>query len=94
MDCIKVAVDFVLLQNVKRCFKLTAEFRELVKDYKKAWKEDVLLLRTTLWYAWCTYREMDQKGPNVWAKDQVKVKQGEGRFDCEEDSAACLRVQR
>ena len=77
-DCVKVAVDFVSPQNVERCFKLTAEFRELVKDYKKAWKEDVLSLRTTLWYAWCTYREMDHKGPNVWAKDQAKVKGGEG----------------
>ncbi|SPO29414.1 uncharacterized protein UTRI_04860_B [Ustilago trichophora] len=73
-DCVKVAVDFVSPQNVERCFKLTAEFRELVKDYKKAWKEDVLSLRTTLWYAWCTYREMDDKGPNVWAKEQAKVK--------------------
>lgn len=69
-DCVKVAVDFVSPQNVERCFKLTAEFRELVKDYKKAWKEDVLSLRTTLWYAWCTYREMSGKGPNVWAKGQ------------------------
>lgn len=77
-DCVKVAVDFVSPQNVERCFKLTAEFRELVKDYKKAWKEDVLSLRTTLWYAWCTYREMDQKGPNVLAKEQSEVKRGEG----------------
>ncbi|SOV02915.1 uncharacterized protein UDID_13435 [Ustilago sp. UG-2017a] len=74
-DCIKVAVDFVSPQNVERCFKLTAEFRGLVNDYKKAWKEDVLSLRTTLWYAWCTYREMDNKGPNRWAAEQTK--QGE-----------------
>ncbi|KAJ9474210.1 hypothetical protein PHBOTO_004286 [Pseudozyma hubeiensis] len=72
-DCVKVAVDFVSPQNVERCFKLTAEFREMVKDYKKAWKEDVLSLRTTLWYAWCTYREMDGKGPNVWAKEQAAL---------------------
>lgn len=73
-DCIKVAVDFVSPQNVDRCFKLTAEFRELVQDYKKAWKEDVLSLRTTLWYAWCTYRQMDGQGPNVWAKQRREVK--------------------
>ncbi|KAF6767664.1 JmjC [Kalmanozyma brasiliensis GHG001] len=76
-DCVKVAVDFVSPQNVGRCFKLTAEFRELVKDHKKGWKEDVLSLRTTLWYAWCTYREMDGGGPNVWAKEQATIK-GEG----------------
>ncbi|GAC99714.1 hypothetical protein PHSY_007317 [Pseudozyma hubeiensis SY62] len=75
--CVKVAVDFVSPQNVERCFKLTAEFREMVKDYKKAWKEDVLSLRTTLWYAWCTYREMDDKGPNVWAKQAARVKSEE-----------------
>lgn len=69
-DCIKVAVDFVSPQNVERCFKLTAEFRELVKDYKKAWKEDVLSLRTTLWYAWCTYRQMSGVGPNAWTREQ------------------------
>ncbi|CBQ68647.1 conserved hypothetical protein [Sporisorium reilianum SRZ2] len=82
-DCVKVAVDFVSPQNVERCFKLTAEFRELLKDYKKAWKEDVLSLRTTLWYAWCTYREMDGKGPNVWAKEQAMVRkrdEGEDRI--------------
>lgn len=73
-DCVKVAVDFVSPQNVERCFKLTAEFRELLKDYKRAWKEDVLSLRTTLWYAWCTYREMANKGPNVWAKEQQSGK--------------------
>ncbi|TKY89675.1 hypothetical protein EX895_001460 [Sporisorium graminicola] len=80
-DCVKVAVDFVSPQNVERCFKLTAEFRELLKDYKKAWKEDVLSLRTTLWYAWCTYREMDEKGPNVWAKEQAEAKKDQGE-DC------------
>ncbi|CDS00276.1 uncharacterized protein SPSC_05339 [Sporisorium scitamineum] len=77
-DCVKVAVDFVSPQNVERCFKLTAEFRELLKDYKKAWKEDVLSLRTTLWYAWCTYREMDRQGPNVWAKERAQGKKDEG----------------
>lgn len=76
-DCVKVAVDFVSPQNVERCFKLTAEFREMVKDYKKAWKEDVLSLRTTLWYAWCTYREMDDKGPNVWAKEKAALVKSE-----------------
>ncbi|PWY97505.1 hypothetical protein BCV70DRAFT_147026, partial [Testicularia cyperi] len=63
-DCIKVAVDFVSPHNVARCFKLTSEFRGLLHDNRKAWKEDVLSLRTTLWYAWCAYRQMDNRGPN------------------------------
>ena len=57
-DCIKVAIDFVSPENVARCFKLTSEFRTLTNEHK-AWKEDVLSLRTTLWYAWCAYRRMD-----------------------------------
>ncbi|KAN0061482.1 hypothetical protein ACQY0O_006329 [Thecaphora frezii] len=56
-DCIKVAVDFISPENVERCFKLTSEFRQLTND-NKAWKEDVLSLRTTLWYAWCACRQM------------------------------------
>jgi lysine-specific demethylase 3 len=91
-DCIKVAVDFVSPQNVDRCFKLTAEFRELVQDYKKAWKEDVLSLRTTLWYAWCTYRQMDGQGPNVWAKQRREVKK-EGDSQMQRITRRVLQAQ-
>ncbi|KAG8721975.1 hypothetical protein FRC09_007036 [Ceratobasidium sp. 395] len=49
-DCIKVAVDFVSLENVNRCEKLTAEFR--LENGKSTWKEDVLQLRTMMMYAW------------------------------------------
>lgn len=91
-DCIKVAVDFVSPQNVDRCFKLTAEFRELVQDYKKAWKEDVLSLRTTLWYAWCTYRQMDGQGPNVWAKQKREVKD-EGEAQMQKITRRVLQAQ-
>ncbi|SNX85702.1 uncharacterized protein MEPE_04411 [Melanopsichium pennsylvanicum] len=80
-DCVKVAVDFVSPENVARCFKLTAEFRGLVKDHYKAWKEDVLSLRTTLWYAWCCYREMSGDGPNVWAKEQIERKEEKEKAD-------------
>ncbi|KAJ7163803.1 Clavaminate synthase-like protein [Mycena crocata] len=45
-DCIKVAIDFVSPENIERCEKLTREFRAL------AWKEDVLQLRTMMWFAW------------------------------------------
>ncbi|KZV86429.1 Clavaminate synthase-like protein [Exidia glandulosa HHB12029] len=45
-DCIKVAVDFVSPENIERCENLTREFQA------QTWKEDVLQLKTMLWYAW------------------------------------------
>jgi lysine-specific demethylase 3 len=47
---VKVAVDFVSPENIARCETLTREFREL--NQVKAWKEDVLQLRTMMWFAW------------------------------------------
>ncbi|KIL67385.1 hypothetical protein M378DRAFT_102557 [Amanita muscaria Koide BX008] len=49
-DCIKVAIDFVSPENVARCEQLTQEFREQNQGLK--WKEDVLQLRTMMWFAW------------------------------------------
>ncbi|CAK5275825.1 unnamed protein product [Mycena citricolor] len=49
-DCIKIAVDFVSLENVQRCATLTKEFRQV--NTSKLWKEDVLQLRTMMWFAW------------------------------------------
>ncbi|KAF8121329.1 hypothetical protein EV363DRAFT_1365556 [Boletus edulis] len=49
-DCIKVAVDFVSPENIGRCEQLTKEFRE--QNQSMAWKEDVLQLRTMMWFAW------------------------------------------
>ncbi|EMD40603.1 hypothetical protein CERSUDRAFT_80259 [Gelatoporia subvermispora B] len=49
-DCIKVASDFVSPENVARCEALTQEFRE--QNQSNAWKEDVLQLRTMMWFAW------------------------------------------
>jgi lysine-specific demethylase 3 len=49
-DCIKVAIDFVSPENIKRCEQLTSEFRE--QNQRKVWKEDVLQLRTMMWFAW------------------------------------------
>ncbi|ESK84030.1 jmjd1a protein [Moniliophthora roreri MCA 2997] len=56
-DCIKVAIDFVSPENVERCEKLTKEFRE--QNQSKAWKEDVLQLRSMMWFAWlsCSRQE-------------------------------------
>jgi lysine-specific demethylase 3 len=58
-DCIKIAIDFVSPENIDRCEKLTREFRE--QNQRKAWKEDVLQLRTMMWFAWqsCSQREAE-----------------------------------
>ncbi|TCD62733.1 hypothetical protein EIP91_006458 [Steccherinum ochraceum] len=49
-DCIKVASDFVSPENIERCELLTSEFRE--QNQSMVWKEDVLQLRTMMWFAW------------------------------------------
>ncbi|KAG6889022.1 hypothetical protein C0992_006718 [Termitomyces sp. T32_za158] len=58
-DCIKVAVDFVSPENVERCEKLTREFRE--QNHRKMWKEDVLQLRTMMWFAWLSCCQQDAR---------------------------------
>ncbi|KAJ7067853.1 hypothetical protein C8F01DRAFT_1115998 [Mycena amicta] len=56
-DCIKIAIDFVSPENIARCEKLTKEFRGV--NTAKCWKEDVLQLRTMMWFAWlsCQHQE-------------------------------------
>jgi [histone H3]-dimethyl-L-lysine9 demethylase len=49
-DCVKVAVDFVSPENIERCEKLTREFRD--QNQSMVWKEDVLQLRSMMWFAW------------------------------------------
>ncbi|KIJ19833.1 hypothetical protein PAXINDRAFT_174430 [Paxillus involutus ATCC 200175] len=58
-DCVKVAVDFVSPENIARCEQLTKEFRE--QNQSMAWKEDVLQLRTMMWFAWlsCSRQEKE-----------------------------------
>ncbi|KAG6816878.1 hypothetical protein H0H87_002199, partial [Tephrocybe sp. NHM501043] len=58
-DCIKVAVDFVSPENVERCERLTKEFRE--QNQCKMWKEDVLQLRTMMWFAWLSCRQQETR---------------------------------
>ncbi|KAJ7179562.1 hypothetical protein C8R46DRAFT_1074100 [Mycena filopes] len=58
-DCIKVAIDFVSPENIERCEKLTKEFREV--NQLKAWKEDVLQLRTMMWFAWLSCCQQEEK---------------------------------
>lgn len=63
-DCIKVAIDFVSPENISRCETLTKEFRE--ENRRSQWKEDVLQLRTMMWFAWLSCRIQgavrDEKG--------------------------------
>lgn len=49
-DCIKVACDFVSPENIERCEALTKEFRD--QNHAVVWKEDVLQLRSMMWFAW------------------------------------------
>ncbi|KAJ7075692.1 hypothetical protein C8R43DRAFT_966016, partial [Mycena crocata] len=41
-----VAIDFVSPENIEQCKKVTKEFQE---HHGKAWKEDVLQLKTMMW---------------------------------------------
>ncbi|SCZ90639.1 BZ3500_MvSof-1268-A1-R1_Chr1-3g02118 [Microbotryum saponariae] len=57
-DCIKVASDFVSLENVASCWhgkSMTDEFRELTKECQ-LWRSDVLQLKTQLLWAWVRRR--------------------------------------
>ena len=50
----KIAIDFVSPENIDRCEALTREFRE--QNQSMQWKEDVLQLRTMMWFAWLSCR--------------------------------------
>ncbi|KAL1749824.1 hypothetical protein FB107DRAFT_224897, partial [Schizophyllum commune] len=63
-DCIKVAVDFVSPENVVRCEKLTEEFRQENLAAQDQWKEDVLQLKTMMWYAWVNCHQQQEKMAN------------------------------
>ena len=70
-DCIKVACDFVSPENISRCETLTKEFRE--QNQSMAWKEDVLQLRTMMWFAWvsCIREEKRLHGNSEQGDSQV-----------------------
>lgn len=70
-DCIKIAVDFVSPENIDRCEKLTKEFRE--QNQSKVWKEDVLQLRTMMWFAWqsCSLKEEELREEAARAADDA-----------------------
>ncbi|GAB1528085.1 hypothetical protein RhiTH_011276 [Rhizoctonia solani] len=70
-DCIKIAIDFVSIENIDRCEKLTTEFRNENDTF--TWKEDVLQLRTMMMYAW---RSTTQLGA-CWYSELAKGQEGE-----------------
>ncbi|KAG8720933.1 hypothetical protein FRC08_017170 [Ceratobasidium sp. 394] len=67
-DCIKVAIDFVSLENINRCEKLTAEFRD--ENDTDTWKEDVLQLRTMMMYAWRSAAQLRK----AWEEEYSSLK--------------------
>ena len=69
-DCIKVACDFVSPENVERCGVLTREFRE--QNQLKAWKEDVLQLRTMMWFAWLSCAAQEKRLRESEAKAKAR----------------------
>jgi len=83
-DCIKVAIDFVSVENIGRCENLTKEFRDL--NQKLLWKEDVLQLRTMMWFAWLSTGAWEKGGSreNVTSSGEEEgglsgKKKGKGR---------------
>ncbi|KDR74489.1 hypothetical protein GALMADRAFT_250463 [Galerina marginata CBS 339.88] len=86
-DCMKVAIDFVSPENIERCEKLTKEFRE--QNQSKVWKEDVLQLRTMMWFAWqsCCIQEEElakEKAASTGSNNAMDTDTGTGRGDPKE----------
>ncbi|GAA6039189.1 hypothetical protein JCM8097_000461 [Rhodosporidiobolus ruineniae] len=50
-DCIKVASDFVSIENIGRCWTVSEEFRAQTRT-KSLWRSDVLQLKSALLWAW------------------------------------------
>lgn len=59
-DCVKVAIDYVSVENIGRCEGLTREFRDL--NQRLLWKEDVLQLRNMMWFAWLSASSWEKGG--------------------------------
>ncbi|KEP50096.1 Jmjd1a protein [Rhizoctonia solani 123E] len=84
-DCIKIAIDFVSIENIDRCEKLTTEFRNENDTF--TWKEDVLQLRTMMMYAWRSTTQLRK----CWYDELAKLEQGgtsEGNSSDSSHSAA------
>ncbi|GAA5865559.1 hypothetical protein JCM8547_007649 [Rhodosporidiobolus lusitaniae] len=61
-DCIKVASDFVSVENVGRCWAVTEEFRHQTR-HKDLWRSDVLQLKSALLWAWYSAERFDPITP-------------------------------
>ena len=66
-----MASDFVSTQNITRCEKLTREFRE--QNQEKVWKEDVLQLRTMMWFAWLSCSSYSPKAAGLARGDEDEL---------------------
>ncbi|GAA5844186.1 hypothetical protein JCM9279_001720 [Rhodotorula babjevae] len=81
-DCIKVATDFVSVENVARCWKLSDEFHAQTKS-KSLWCPDVLELKSMLLWAWYSAERLDD------AQDAQPEQQGStGGVDGEDGTAS------
>jgi hypothetical protein len=69
----KIAIDFVSPENIDRCETLTREFRE--QNQSMQWKEDVLQLRTMMWFSWlsCRIHEATQGKEKTNASGAVAI---------------------
>ena len=54
-----MACDFVSPENIDRCERLTQEFRD--QNQSVVWKEDVLQLRTMMWFAWLSCQRQRER---------------------------------
>lgn len=80
-DCVKVAIDFVSVENIMRCEGLTREFRDL--NQRLAWKEDVLQLRNMMWFAWLSCKIWEKGG----SRDGGASAAGTNGMDVEDDGS-------
>jgi len=62
-NCIKVAADFVSPHSIRRCIKLTEEFRVQNHEHRRPWREDLLQINQMLLYAFVsTGRSIEEFG--------------------------------
>ncbi|GAA5965164.1 hypothetical protein JCM21900_004625 [Sporobolomyces salmonicolor] len=72
-DCIKVASDFVSIENIGRCWTVTDEFRQQTKE-RQLWRSDVLQLKSQLLWAWLSAERFDPPGGTTGSTTVAKDK--------------------
>ncbi|KAI5122159.1 hypothetical protein M0805_007058 [Coniferiporia weirii] len=73
-DTIKVACDFVSPENIERCETLTREFR--AQNQSLVWKEDVLQLRSMMWFAWLSCWKQQAKWRDNGEEEELTAVSG------------------